>query len=112
REKDILVLCTGSMTHNLHEVFGRGERPPVDAPPRDWVGAFAGWIAEKAEEGAVDDLLAYRDHAPSGAHAHPTDEHFLPFFVALGAGGVGARGKRIHQSVEYGSLAMDVYRFE
>jgi 4,5-DOPA dioxygenase extradiol len=42
---------------------------------------------------------------------HPTDEHLLPLFVALGAAGHGALGRRLHDSREFGVLAMDAYAF-
>ena len=110
RERDILVIGTGAMTHNLRELMGGGMKP-IDAPPEDWAVAFADWIADRAAAGAVEDLVRYRDRAPSAARAHPSDDHFLPFFVALGAAGEGAKGERIHASIEYGALAMDAYRF-
>ncbi|MBX6366987.1 MAG: dioxygenase, partial [Rhodospirillales bacterium] len=39
---------------------------------------------------------------------HPTEEHFLPLFVALGAGG---RAERLHSSTSMGALRMDAYAF-
>jgi 4,5-DOPA dioxygenase extradiol len=42
---------------------------------------------------------------------HPTDEHLLPWFVAAGAGGRDAVPQRLHDSVTFGSLAMDAYAF-
>jgi 4,5-DOPA dioxygenase extradiol len=110
RERGVLIVGTGAMTHNLRELMTGGMKP-VDAPREEWAVAFADWIAERSGEGAVDDLVNYRDRAPSAVRAHPSDDHFLPFFVALGAAGEGARGERIHASIEYGALAMDAYRF-
>ena len=110
RERDVLVIGTGAMTHNLRELMSGGLKP-VDAPAEDWVRSFTDWIAEKAEAGDTEALLDYAKQAPSAGRAHPADDHFLPFFVALGAAGEGARGERIHASVEYGALSMDAYRF-
>jgi 4,5-DOPA dioxygenase extradiol len=45
-----------------------------------------------------------------GARAHPTEEHLLPLFAALGAG--RGAGRRVHASHTYGVLAMDVYAFD
>jgi 4,5-DOPA dioxygenase extradiol len=42
---------------------------------------------------------------------HPTDEHLLPWYVAAGAGGRGTPPLRLHDSVTYGVLGMDVYAF-
>jgi 4,5-DOPA dioxygenase extradiol len=41
--------------------------------------------------------------------AHPSEEHFLPLFVALGAAGEKARAERFVEHVEGGVLAMDAY---
>jgi len=56
-------------------------------------------------------LIEYRSRAPHAARAHPSDEHFLPLFVALGAAGRDARIERVHDGIE-GVLAMDAYRFD
>ena len=105
----ILVIGSGTASHNLHEFF-RGDYPS-DAPTPDWVSAFDAWVREKAEAGAVDDLVNYRDRAPFARENHPTEEHFLPFHVALGAAGEGARGELVHSSHDHGVLTMDAYAF-
>jgi 4,5-DOPA dioxygenase extradiol len=43
---------------------------------------------------------------------HPTEEHLLPLFVALGAAGESARATRLHASSTWGTLRMDAYRFD
>jgi len=112
REMGILVIGTGAATHNLGHFFRNPNgRPEVDAPPVDWAAEFADWVAKTAEAGDAESLADYRRLAPHAQMAHPEDDHFLPFFVALGAAGEGARGARIHNSYEYGALAMDMYRF-
>ena len=106
----IMVVGSGSLTHNLHEAFsgvGGGLRP-LNAPPADWVRAFADWIEEKVAAGDLEALLDYRARAPFAVRNHPTDEHLLPLFVALGVGGAGTR---IHHDYDFGVLAMDAYRF-
>lgn len=106
----VLVIGSGSLTHNLHEAFGNaGGLLPMDAPSPAWVSEFAEWIADKVEAQDIDALLDYRRAAPHAVRNHPTDEHLLPLFVALGAG--GAHGVRIHDSRNFAVLAMDAYRF-
>ena len=102
---DVLVVGSGGATHDLRRF--RGAR--ADAAPAPDVGAFADWLADRAEAGAVaalDDVFAA---APGAQAQHPTPEHLLPFHVALGAG--GGRGRRVHRSTSYGFLAMDAYEF-
>lgn len=105
RDEGVLVLASGSATHNLREL-GAGDAAP------EWVRSFDAWIAERVERGAVEELVAYRELAPHAARNHPTEEHLLPLFVALGAAGDGARGAKVHDSVTYGTLAMSAYRFD
>lgn len=110
KDEDILVIGSGSATHNLHEYF-RGGYPAAAQPPA-WVTEFGDWLRDRIESGAVDDLLAYRALAPYAKENHPTDEHLLPLFIALGAAGPRARGLRIHTSHEHGVLMMDAYVFQ
>jgi len=107
-ESGVLIIGSGAATHNLHEFFRGGYR--FDTPAPDWVRAFGDWLDEKAEAGDVPALLAW-EKAPFARENHPTEEHLLPFFVALGAAGKGAKGKRIHSSQQYGVLMMDCYAF-
>lgn len=105
RDEGVLIVGSGSATHNLSEIaFGDSER---EAP--SWVCEFQDWVAQAVEHGHRAQLLDYRSSAPHAQRNHPTEEHFLPLFVALGA---GERGRRIHRSHTYGVLAMDAYRFD
>lgn len=113
RDENILVIGTGAATHNLGLFFRNPNgRPNLDDPVVGWAAEFSDWIAQRAEAGDAPGLVDYRARAPHAELAHPEDDHFLPFFVALGAAGEGARGTRIHNSYEYGALAMDMYRFD
>ena len=107
RDDGVLMMATGSVTHNLREMSW-GDH---DAPAPAWVAAFAEWVAAAIAEGRTEDLLNYRNVAPHAVRNHPTEEHFLPLFTAIGAGRPGTRGQRVHHSYTYGTLAMDVYAF-
>lgn len=107
RDEGVLILASGAMTHNLSEFRGRA----IDAPEEGWVAEFRQWMYDRIAAGDTDALLDYRARAPQGVRNHPDDEHLLPIFTALGAAG-GAGGARIHASVEYGVIGMDVYRWE
>ncbi len=110
KDEGILVMGSGSATHNLEEFFYGGRAP--DAPAPDWVTTFDEWVREKAEAGAVDDLVNYRDLAPYARENHPTEEHIMPLHIALGAAGEGAKGLRVHSSHRNGVLSMDAYAFQ
>ena len=101
----ILVFGSGHMTHNLRE--RRGDH----AAPLPYVKEFQAWVQERIEDRDFDALTDYRARSPGGVRAHPTDEHFLPLFVALGAAGRDYRAERLYDGIEAGSLAMDAYLF-
>ncbi|MDB5773848.1 MAG: dioxygenase [Burkholderia sp.] len=107
RDEGVLVIGSGSLTHNLYEFRGQ----PMDAPVPSWVSDFGNWMMNMLRDNQSDALLDYRQQAPSAERNHPTEEHLLPLFVAMGAAGEGAKAERIHASYEYGILAMDVYAF-
>ncbi len=107
RAEDVLVLGSGSFTHDLRRIRFRGPEPDEPQDVRD----FADWFDAALADGRTDDLLAYRSRAPHAAQNHPTEEHLLPLYVAMGAGGSAARTERLHSSSTFGVLRMDAYAF-
>lgn len=107
----VLIIGSGSITHNLGLVFGAGRMAAVDAAELPASQAFRDWLISRSAARDWAALLDYRRQAPHGAAMHPTDEHLLPWFVAAGAGGRAHAPQRIHVSLTYGSLAMDAYAF-
>jgi 4,5-DOPA dioxygenase extradiol len=108
RDEGVLVIGSGSLTHNLYEFRGHD----IDAPVPTWVSDFDVWMKDRLEQSDAQALLNYRTEAPSAVRNHPTEEHILPLFVAMGAAGETATAKRLHGSYEHGVLAMDMYAFE
>jgi 4,5-DOPA dioxygenase extradiol len=108
-DEGVLILGSGSITHNLGRVFAGG-RMNVDQPATPESTAFRDWFAERCAAGDWDALLAYRTEAPFATLMHPTDEHLLPFYVAAGAAG-RLPAARIHASLTFGDLGMDAYAF-
>lgn len=80
RESGVLVIGSGYMTHGLPFIDWHSP----DAVP-GWSADFDTWAAEALSRGDVDELAAFRAHAPGMPYAHPTVEHFTPLFVTLGA---------------------------
>jgi 4,5-DOPA dioxygenase extradiol len=108
RQEGVLIIGSGSLTHDLSEF--RGHRPSDPAP--DWVNGFADWFNSALTAGQTDDLLDYRRQAPFAIKNHPSEEHLLPLYAALGAAGRNARAERLHASSTYSVLRMDVYAFQ
>ena len=107
RDEGVLVLGSGSATHNLRRLVRGGG----DVAPEPWAQAFDDWLADTLEQGDEAALADYRTGAPHARDAHPTDEHFLPLHVAFGAAGEGARGHALHRSFSLGNLSMAAYAF-
>ncbi len=104
--EDVLLIGSGQMTHNLRE-WGRS----FGGQPAPYVLEFQEWVHKRIAAHEHDALIAYRETAPHAVRAHPSDEHFLPLFFALGAGGRDAVPLRTYDTVEGSVLAMDVYTF-
>ena len=108
RDEGVLIFASGGATHNLGELrFQRGN--PV---PQPWTVEFNEWLADAVLSRRADDLVNYRKRAPHAVRNHPTDEHLIPLFVALGAGGADAAPQRLHTSISSGVISMDAYRFD
>ena len=80
RTEGVLLLGSGSLTHNLR--LSRFEDP---APPPAWAVEFDTWCLDVLTRFDVDSLADYRRRAPALHVAHPTQEHFLPLLIAAGA---------------------------
>jgi 4,5-DOPA dioxygenase extradiol len=106
RASGVLVIGTGSLTHNLGEFRGGAQ---ATAP---YVTEFARWVEAALQRGDTPALLNYRSLAPHAHRAHPTDEHFLPIFFAMGAAGEDARPSYLSREVMYGMLAMDAFTLQ
>ena len=107
REEGVLIIGSGALTHALNAAAPPADN--TDAP--DWVHTFADWVQDKLATHDEQALLASVDIAPCLAQNHPTLEHYLPLFVALGAAGSGWQAERCHRSVSYRILRMDMFAF-
>jgi 4,5-DOPA dioxygenase extradiol len=105
RESEVLLIGSGSLTHNLRDYFH-------DTGTEPYAAEFANWVWARLQAGDLDALLNYRSQAPNALRAHPTDEHFLPLFFAIGAAGCDwSHTRRIDGGVLTGELSMDSFVF-
>jgi 4,5-DOPA dioxygenase extradiol len=104
REHGVLLIGSGSITHNLRELDWHAGPESVEP----WAKAFRDWMIEKLEANDEAVLHDYRQQAPNAVRNHPSDEHLLPLYFARGAGGDFSI---VHQGFTMGALGMDIYRF-
>lgn len=108
RGQGVLILGSGSFTHDLRRFRGG---TPFNQPETPDVTVFSDWMDTHLAAHDIAALVNYRALAPHAADEHPTEEHLLPLYAALGAAGPDAATIRLHQSVEFGFLRMDSYAF-
>ncbi|WP_030132317.1 class III extradiol ring-cleavage dioxygenase [Pseudomonas sp. QTF5] len=104
REHGVLLIGSGSITHNLRELDWHAGPESVEP----WAKAFRDWMIEKLEANDEAALHDYRQQAPNAVRNHPSDEHLLPLYFARAAGG---KFSIAHQGFTMGALGMDIYRF-
>lgn len=108
----VLVIGSGSFTHNLGEAFKLLRKGTRVAEVPEWVERFTSWMNQRLAANDVAALLDYRQAAPFAVENHPTDEHLLPLYVAMGAAGENGTARLVHDSAEFGVLAMTMWRFD
>jgi 4,5-DOPA dioxygenase extradiol len=81
RAEGVLVIGSGFMTHGLPFVT----RDMLEGAVPAWSSDFDAWASDALARGDVDELAAYASRAPGMPYAHPTADHYVPLFVALGA---------------------------
>jgi 4,5-DOPA dioxygenase extradiol len=104
REHGVLLIGSGSITHNLRELDWHAGPESVEP----WAKSFRDWMIEKLATNDEAALHDYRLQAPNAVRNHPSDEHLLPLYFARGAGGAFSIA---HQGFTMGALGMDIYRF-
>ncbi|MBS1196374.1 MAG: hypothetical protein H6R18_159 [Proteobacteria bacterium] len=104
RAEGVLIVGSGGVTHNLNDFRS--------AAAGEYVQPFADWLAGRIAAADLEALLDYRWQAPFAKRAHPTEEHLLSLFFAIGAAGDDwTRSCRIEGGVADNVLVMDSYIF-
>ena len=104
----VLTLTSGGLVHNLGDLV-------FDAPEnvaKPYAQAFRDWFVDALNRRDLPALFDYRRLAPNAVQAHPTEEHLLPIFVALGAAGENFATRVVYQGFSLGTLAMDSFAFD
>ena len=104
RDQQILLIGSGSITHNLRELSWNDDQQNVP----EWASTFRNHVVSKLNHSDFDAVLAW-SNIPYVQRNHPTLEHFAPLFFAMGT---GHRFSVVHSSFTMGALGMDIYRFD
>ncbi|QLF93705.1 dioxygenase [Pseudomonas sp. ABC1] len=104
RDEGVLIVASGSLTHNLYEFRQQGDEV-------GYVRDFTHWIRQALQADDSQALVEYRQRAPEAERAHPSEEHFLPLLVAQGARRADDALRVLDGGIEHGVLSMDAYLF-
>jgi len=100
----VLIVGSGSLTHNLYEFRAHG-------PDEPYVAEFAAWARRAIVDHDRDRLVSALEIAPHACRAHPTPEHFWPILIAAGASIEPWPATVLEGGIDHGILAMDAFVF-
>jgi 4,5-DOPA dioxygenase extradiol len=103
RDRGVLVVGSGSLTHNLYEFRQHNHD---DAP---YAHEFAAWARDAVLHKDTAGLVDYRRRAPHAERAHPSQDHYLPLLVAVGASTASDIPTVIEGGMTYGMISMDSF---
>ncbi|ALH95537.1 dioxygenase [Acinetobacter equi] len=104
REQQILIIGSGSITHNLRELSWDGGSNAIP----EWASTFRNYVVNKLNHRDFDAVLHW-ENLPFVQRNHPTIEHLEPLFFSMGTGQLF---NVVHSSFTMGALGMDIYRFD
>jgi len=104
----VLVLASGGLTHNLRDIVADA----ADGAILPYVSEFREWFGAALQRRDLPALFDWQRQAPHAARAHPSAEHLLPLYVALGAGGEQANVRTAYRDSQLGALALDAFVIE
>ena len=105
RDEGVLVVGSGSLTHNLYEFRA------AHGGDAAYAKAFSGWVHDTLTRHDHASLLQTMTLAPDAQRAHPSLDHLLPLMVAAGAAGADAPVQWLDGGITHGVLSMDSYVF-
>jgi len=109
REEGILIVASGSLTHNLPDAFARMRGGRNDRA--DWAVRFDETVA-RATESRDEDVLFSVHETVDGRKAHPTPDHWFPYLVAYGATSEVDRVSWPVEGLDMGSMSMRAARWD
>jgi 4,5-DOPA dioxygenase extradiol len=105
RRKNILVIGSGNIIHNLAEVDFND-----DAEPFGWAEEFDFQVKDTIEKRDFARLINYKQLGKPALRAIPYFDHYLPMLYILGMTEESESIGFIHESIQNGSISMRSFR--
>lgn len=106
RDEGVLLVGSGSYTHNL------GMMQPDGSQPAQWSMEFSDWLDSTLQQQNITAAKNWKTEAPNATLNHPSDEHLNPLWVMLGAASVDKVPQKLHEDWRFGNLSMACWRFD
>jgi 4,5-DOPA dioxygenase extradiol len=105
RKRQILILGSGNVVHNL----GRVDFEHVDAA-FPWAAEFDAFVAQQVQARNADKLINYQTFTgQAGALAVPTNDHYLPLLYVEAVRQPEDQVQWVYAGIEHGSISMRSY---
>ncbi|SFJ43717.1 DODA-type extradiol aromatic ring-opening family dioxygenase [Thermoflavimicrobium dichotomicum] len=111
KERDVLIMGSGGTVHNLSTLDWHKEEEAEQASA-DWANQFDKWLEIQLNNWNLDQLFRYEEKSSGGLVSVPTNEHFIPLFIAMGAGDQNRKARLLYRSYQYGTLSLSCWQFD
>lgn len=102
RGEGILILASGNLTHNLHEIVWEEK-----APAFDWAKEFEENITQAIIENDISTLLGINKIEKAlWKKAHPTLDHYIPLLYVLAQQTTDSKIRFFNDEIQNGSMSM------
>ena len=104
--KDILVIASGNIVHNLQL---------IDFDKKggfNWANKFDNYIKDSIINKNIESVINYNNSSFDYHHSVPTPEHFYPLLIALGCAYDYKKVEIFNEGCDLGSVSMTSYIFE
>lgn len=101
---EALLVLSGSITHNLYDIDPRNAQIP------EYANKFNDYIKQALKRGNYEEILEY-GKLPYFRKNHPSNEHFTPLLIALGAS-QNQKATSFNSEFVYGNISMESYSFQ
>ncbi len=102
REKGVLIIGSGNLTHNLRSI----DFSSKDAPVKDWALEFDTKICTALDNKNHEKIIEYEKLGAAANLAVPEPSHFIPLIYIIGLQDGDEQVSYIYDKIEYGTLSM------